>query len=213
MGALGKMKKYLNILLLVICLFGMIQSSSFAQDNDQKMVNLVKRMKSQYVKADKRMFNINWLPALDSDCRTNHVLCRSNVGQKVEKIGTLGCVDLKSIKYTITKGTTMIHALYSTLTCNLMKVIIETSSTNPKRYYVYNTQYPKAVLEKIVIVFNNGPMMSFKPDGKLDLMVYDDKSSCKREDNTGHIMDSSNARTLCRQIIMNGIPTKNYRTP
>lgn len=207
------MKNYINVLFIVIGLFIAIQGPSFAEDNDVKINTLVKRMKSMYIKTDKNMFNVNWLPQMDLNCKTNHLVCRSNVGQKVETIGKLNCVNLTTISYAITKGTTIINALYNTLTCSLNKVIIQTNTDNPKRYYVYNIQYPTAKLDKISIIFKNGPMMSFKSSGKLDSLVYDDKTGCKTENSSGQIVESPNARTLCRQTIMTGIPTQNYRSP
>lgn len=203
--------KHISILIVFIFAFNLIQSPSYAQDLNLKMNTLVKRMKSMYVKSDKAMFNINWLPKVDTDCRTNHSVCKSNIGLKVEKIGKLNCVDLTTLKYAIIKGTTIINAIYSTMTCDLYKVIIETNTDNPKRYYVYNVQYPSAKLEKIAIVFKDGPMMSFKANGQLDSLVYDDNTSCMTQNSKGDLVESSNARTLCRQVIMTGIPVQNYR--
>ncbi|MGD9580513.1 MAG: hypothetical protein AB7V50_04015 [Vampirovibrionia bacterium] len=204
--------KLLNIVLLVFLAVIIFQNTSIAQNTgEQKAINIINKMKATYVKSDKALLNVNWLPKSDINCKSNHVYCRSNLGMKVEKIGQLNCVDLKTLKYTINKGATLVHALYSTLTCSFYKLIVETNSGTPKRYYVYNINYPNAVLEKIVLDTPNGPIMSFKANGKLDSYVNDNTTGCLTENSSGKIVESPNSRDLCRKAIMNGIPAKNYR--
>ena len=206
-------KKLISLFILIILLSGFYSNWTFAEDKKQQIINLIKRMKSSYVKADKSLLNISWLPKNDVNCKTNHTVCRSNIGQKIEAIGKLGCIDVTKIKYTISKGSTNIIPVYSVMTCDLQRLIIETTSNNPKRYYVYKPNYPKAELEKIVITYPDGPMMSFKPDGKVDNIVYDNLSSCMQQNDAGQLVDSPNTRDLCRKQIMYAIPEREYTKP
>lgn len=193
---------YLMGLLLILCfILSNINTSLFAADVDKIIENNVKKMKSQYLSSNKKLLDVKWAPKVDENFSTNSTYCRSNIGHKIENIGKLSCPGNNMIKYTINKGQVKIHLLYSIMMGNLSLVVIESTDSNPKRKYLYNVEYPNAKLDKLSIIFKDNSMMAFKPDGKLNVYVYDDNTSCKTENDSGQIVDSVNARTLCRQII------------
>jgi hypothetical protein len=203
------MKRYnvLNIMIIsCLCLnLGFLIPDCIAQDKatEKKIERTVKTMKSRYVTVDKKAVNMSWAPAKDPNVKTNMLYCRSKNGPKVETIGTLVCKDQANIGYTITKAQNgvKLHLIYSTLTGNLSKFYIESMGARPVRKYLYTVKYPTATLQKVAIYLSDESMMAFDPSGRLNVFVYDNKTSCKTENNAGQIVDSPNARTLCKQIV------------
>lgn len=189
-------------MLSILCFAPII---SLAQDKnlDAKIQSIVKNIKNNYIVSAKKQVSLSWAPATDPDYGINKIHCRNKNKPKSEKIGTLTCVNISTIKYTVNKGNAKINLYYSTMTGDLYEFSMETVNQTPTRKYLYRVNYPNADLIKSAVIFNNISMMSFNPSGKLEAYVYDDKTGCKMEDSKGQIVESPNSRNLCRTIVTN----------